>query len=111
MTAVVSFSVQDQLLIHASSCRGFTEPKWPQRSWPAHVGCIQPSDGTQPSSGQLHLELSPCCWLILQWHVQVGVDLGATGYLKDITAATSDISVQVIFCNAGYMSTGFFERR
>eukprot|EP00891_Asterochloris_glomerata_P001686 jgi/Astpho2/1686/e_gw1.00032.150.1_t len=50
-----------------------------------------------------------------QHHTQqfrkVGVNLGATGYLKDIAAATSDISVQVVFCNAGYMCTGFFERR
>ena len=66
------------------------------------VGCMQPYDGPQPSTGLL---------ADLQWRVQVGVNLGATGYLKDIAAATSDISVQGVFCNAGYMCTGFFERR
>ena len=76
------------------------------------MGCIQPSHGTQPRARLLlHSLPSPCCWLSLQWHVQVGVNLGATGYLKDISAATSDISVQLVFCNAGYMCTGFFERR
>ena len=76
------------------------------------MGCLQLSHGTQSSAYLLlHLVRSPCCWLTLQWHMSVGVNLGASGYLKDITAATSDIRVQVIFCNAGYMCTGFFERR
>ena len=88
------------------------EPKWPQHCWPAHAGCLPPSHGAQPSTCLLlHLMPSPGCRLRLQWHMQVGVNLGANGYLKDITAATSDISVQIVFCNAGYMCTGFFERR
>jgi hypothetical protein len=39
----------------------------------------------------------------------VGVNLGKTGYMKDISDATADIDVQILFCNAGYMLTGFFE--
>ncbi len=41
--------------------------------------------------------------------VQVGVNLGKTGYLEMIAEATADIDVQILFCNAGYMLTGFFE--
>lgn len=41
--------------------------------------------------------------------MQVGVNLGKTGYLEKIAEATADIDVQVLFCNAGYMLTGFFE--
>ena len=41
--------------------------------------------------------------------MQVGVNLGRTGYLEKIAEATADIDVQVLFCNAGYMLTGFFE--
>ena len=43
--------------------------------------------------------------------MQVGADLGSTGYLPHIVKATDDIDVQVLFCNAGYMLTGFFENR
>ena len=48
----------------------------------------------------------------------VGVDLGAPaggvpsnerGYLHKIKQATADIDVQLVFLNAGYMLTGFFE--
>lgn len=41
----------------------------------------------------------------------VGADLGAPGapYLAPIASATSDIDVQCLFFNAGYMVTGFFE--
>ena len=48
----------------------------------------------------------------------VGVDLGAPaggvpsnerGYLSKISQATADIDVQLVFLNAGYMLTGFFE--
>ena len=40
---------------------------------------------------------------------QVGADLGKPGYLEVVAQATQDIDVQVLFCNAGYMLTGFFE--
>ncbi|EIE24820.1 NAD(P)-binding protein [Coccomyxa subellipsoidea C-169] len=40
---------------------------------------------------------------------KVGVNLGKTGYLEKIAEATADIDVQILFCNAGYMLTGFFE--
>ncbi|QDZ22034.1 short chain dehydrogenase [Chloropicon primus] len=39
---------------------------------------------------------------------EIGVNLGKTGYLAEIEEATKDISVQVVFANAGYMLTGFF---
>jgi len=39
----------------------------------------------------------------------VGVNLGQPGqYLDEIAKATADIDVQVVFCNAGYVLTGFF---
>jgi hypothetical protein len=40
---------------------------------------------------------------------QVGVNLGKPGYLEQIAEATKDIDVQIVFCNAGYMVTGFFD--
>lgn len=42
---------------------------------------------------------------------EIGVNLGETGYLDEIEEATADISVQVVFANAGYMLTGFFIER
>lgn len=40
---------------------------------------------------------------------QVGVNLGQPGgYLDTIAKATADIDIQVVFCNAGYVLTGFF---
>jgi hypothetical protein len=42
------------------------------------------------------------CW-------QVGVDLGKPGYLEEVAKQTADIDVAVVFCNAGYMLTGFFD--
>lgn len=42
---------------------------------------------------------------------QVGVDLSKKGYLEPIAAASDDICVQLIFNNAGYMLSGFFESR
>lgn len=41
--------------------------------------------------------------------LQVGVNLGKPGYLEHIDKETADIDVQVLFNNAGYMLTGFFE--
>ncbi len=41
--------------------------------------------------------------------MQVGVNLGKPGYLEKIADATKDVDVQLLFCNAGYMLTGFFE--
>lgn len=42
---------------------------------------------------------------------QVKADLtDASGaWMEDVKKATSDIPVQILFCNAGYMVTGFFE--
>ncbi|KAL6750248.1 hypothetical protein V8C86DRAFT_2817430 [Haematococcus lacustris] len=42
---------------------------------------------------------------------KVPADLGKDGYLADIVKATDDIQVQIVFCNAGYMVTGFFHSR
>lgn len=40
---------------------------------------------------------------------QVGVNLGKPGYLEDVAKQTADIDVSIVFCNAGYMLTGFFD--
>lgn len=40
---------------------------------------------------------------------KVGVNLGQPGgYLDTVAQATADIDIQVVFCNAGYVLTGFF---
>ena len=39
----------------------------------------------------------------------VGVDLGQPGFLDPIAKATEGLRVQVVFLNAGYVLTGFFE--
>ena len=38
----------------------------------------------------------------------IGVDLGKPGYMDDIKKKTEDINPTLIFCNAGYVLTGFF---
>lgn len=43
--------------------------------------------------------------------LQVGVNLGKSGYMKTIQDATADIDVQIVFNNAGYMLTGFFQTK
>lgn len=43
--------------------------------------------------------------------LQVAVDLSKPGYMETIADATSDVDVQVVFNNAGYIITGFFEDR
>ena len=43
--------------------------------------------------------------------VKVGVDLGTPGYLEIISEATKNIDVQLIFNNAGFMLTGFFDKQ
>ena len=39
----------------------------------------------------------------------VGVNLSVDGYLEKVEEATADLSVQVVFLNAGYIKTGFFD--
>lgn len=39
----------------------------------------------------------------------MGVNLGKPGYLAEVQQKTQDIDVQIVFCNAGYMLTGFFD--
>eukprot|EP00887_Chlorella_sp_A99_P000214 scaffold13.g214.t1 len=39
----------------------------------------------------------------------VPANLGQPGYLDAILKATADIDIQVVFCNAGYVLTGFFD--
>lgn len=53
-----------------------------------------------PPVGNCHV-LSPC-------FSQVGVNLGKPGYMDAIAKQTRDIDIQVVFCNAGYVLTGFF---
>lgn len=38
----------------------------------------------------------------------MAADLGRPGYMDDIRKATNDIDVQIVFCNAGYILSGFF---
>lgn len=40
---------------------------------------------------------------------KVGVDLGRQGYLEEVQKQTADVNIQIVFCNAGYMLTGFFD--
>mmetsp|Transcript_1426 Transcript_1426/g.3129 ORF Transcript_1426/g.3129 Transcript_1426/m.3129 type:complete len:323 (-) Transcript_1426:848-1816(-) len=42
---------------------------------------------------------------------KVPANLGRDGFLPDVIKATDDIKVQVVFCNAGYLLTGFFHNR
>jgi len=42
--------------------------------------------------------------------IKVGVDLGVPGYLDIIAEATKDLDVQIVFNNAGFMLTGFFDK-
>mmetsp|Transcript_7805 Transcript_7805/g.20776 ORF Transcript_7805/g.20776 Transcript_7805/m.20776 type:complete len:318 (+) Transcript_7805:40-993(+) len=42
---------------------------------------------------------------------KVPANLGGDDYLDSIKAATDDIPVQIVFCNAGYLLTGFFFAR
>lgn len=42
---------------------------------------------------------------------KVGANLGKDGYLEGIAKQTDDIDIQLVFCNAGYMITGFFHNR
>ena len=41
---------------------------------------------------------------------KIGVNLGAPGYLGKIADATKSLNIQLIFNNAGYMLTGFFDK-
>mmetsp|Transcript_15276 Transcript_15276/g.38850 ORF Transcript_15276/g.38850 Transcript_15276/m.38850 type:complete len:217 (-) Transcript_15276:189-839(-) len=41
---------------------------------------------------------------------QVGANLGAPGYLSAIQKATEKLPISLVFCNAGYMVTGFFNK-
>jgi len=61
----------------------------------------------------------PQCWLlfkrslltIVSHYLKVAVNLSEPGaYLGPIKEATDDIDVQLIFSNAGYILTGFFEK-
>ena len=40
--------------------------------------------------------------------VPVGVDLSKPGYMEAVAAETKDRDIQLLFCNAGFMKTGFF---
>uniref|UniRef100_A0A7S0XB71 Uncharacterized protein n=1 Tax=Mantoniella antarctica TaxID=81844 RepID=A0A7S0XB71_9CHLO len=42
--------------------------------------------------------------------IKVGVNLGTPGYLDKIAEATKGIDVQLVFNNAGFMLTGFFDK-
>jgi len=43
--------------------------------------------------------------------IKCGVNLGAPGYLEKIEEATKDIDATLIFNNAGFMLTGFFDKQ
>lgn len=40
---------------------------------------------------------------------QVGVNLAKPGYMEEIKRATEGLDIQIVFCNAGYVLTGFFD--
>jgi short-subunit dehydrogenase len=40
--------------------------------------------------------------------VPVGVDLSKPGYMEAVAVETKDRDIQLLFCNAGFMKTGFF---
>ena len=40
--------------------------------------------------------------------IPVGVDLSKPGYMEAVATATEGKDVQLLFCNAGFMKTGFF---
>lgn len=42
---------------------------------------------------------------------KVAANLGQAGYMDAIIKGTSGIKVQIVFCNAGYLLTGFFHSR
>jgi NAD(P)-dependent dehydrogenase (short-subunit alcohol dehydrogenase family) len=42
--------------------------------------------------------------------LQVGANLGTPGYLSVIQKATDKLPISLVFCNAGYMVTGFFNK-
>lgn len=42
--------------------------------------------------------------------LQVGVNLGRPGYMEEIKKQTEGLDIQIVFCNAGYVLTGFFDR-
>jgi short-subunit dehydrogenase len=39
---------------------------------------------------------------------KVGVDLSRPGFMEEVTKETADKDVQLLFCNAGFMISGFF---
>ena len=62
-------------------------------------------------TGTLRGSPQPFCDLDRPWVLlllQVGVDLAAPGFMPSIVEATQDLDIQIVFCNAGYMLTGFF---
>ena len=42
---------------------------------------------------------------------QVGANLAKPGFMDAIIRETDDIDIQIVFCNAGYILTGFFHTR
>jgi NAD(P)-dependent dehydrogenase (short-subunit alcohol dehydrogenase family) len=59
----------------------------------------------------LHIRLARDLSADLVRGPQVGANLGKPGYMDVIAKATEDIDVQIVFCNAGYILTGFFHTR
>jgi NAD(P)-dependent dehydrogenase (short-subunit alcohol dehydrogenase family) len=43
--------------------------------------------------------------------IKIGVNLGTPGYLDKIDEATKAVDVQLVFNNAGFMLTGFFDKQ
>ena len=59
-----------------------------------------------------HVQHGQWPWGLNSSRVQVPADLGRPGgYLTQIEEATTDIDVQLVFCNAGYVLAGFVEKR
>jgi hypothetical protein len=67
-----------------------------------HARCLHPTRPALP-----HTACLPARHCLAPGE-QVGVNLGQPGYMEAIAKQTADIDIQVVFCNAGYVLTGFF---
>ena len=84
-------------------CRGARPCRW-QRVAAAEGAGLEPRGQTGlPNSGGDIPRPTP--------KPQIGANLGKPGYMEDIAKGTADINVQVVFCNAGYILSGFFYTR
>ena len=73
-----------------------------------HAGDLAPQPFPSFSPSPSLPACLPACLPLPAPGAQVGVNLGQPGYMDTIAKQTADIDIQVVFCNAGYVLTGFF---